>query len=167
MKTHTDSKKIMHAGFEISLLIKGIDGILETGGGILFLFISPERLNSLVQFLTQREISEDPNDLVSNLLINMSQGFSVSLQTFVAIYLMTHGMSKVLLVYLLQMKKIWAYPLSIGFLMLFIGYQIHRYLYSHSILMIFLTLFDLVMIWLVLVEYKRVKEMVQKKKRVG
>lgn len=158
MKIPTDSEKLMHTGFEMSLLIKGIDGALEALGGVLFLFINPDRLNALIRFLTLREISEDPNDYIANMLITLSQGFSVSLQNFVAVYLFTHGISKVLLVFLLQMKKLWAYPLSIVFLLLFIGYQIHRYLYSHSILMIFLTIFDVIMIWLVLVEYRRVKK---------
>lgn len=157
MRLSKDPNKLLHAGFEISLLIKGVDGILEALGGVLFLFINPARLSAVVKFLTLREISEDPKDLIANLLINLSQGFSVSLQIFAAIYLITHGLAKVMMVYLLQKKKLWAYPASIGFLLLFIGYQIHRYLYSHSVFMILLTLFDVIMIWLVLAEYKRVK----------
>jgi uncharacterized membrane protein len=157
MRLTLNSKKLLHVGFEISLIIKGIDGVMEILGGVLFLFINPARMNSLINFMTLHEISEDPKDYIANMLINLSHGFSSSLQTFIVIYLISHGLIKIILVLLLYMKNIWSYPASIGFLMVFIVYQIHRYLYSHSILMILLTLFDMIMIWLVLLEYKQVK----------
>ena len=52
----------MHRIFAVSVLIKGVDGVLETIGGILLMFVSPKALNSLVIFLTAHELSEDPDD---------------------------------------------------------------------------------------------------------
>lgn len=158
MKKPVDSKKLMHVGFELSLLLKGFDGLLEIFGGILFVFISPSRLNALVGALTTHEISEDPKDLIANVLITMSHGFSVSVQTFVVIYLISHGATKLIMVSLLYRKKLWAYPAGIAFLLLFIGYQMHRYVYSHSTAMILLTVFDTAMIWLIYEEYRRIRK---------
>lgn len=58
--------------------MKGINGILEVIGGILLLFLSPERLNKIIRFITQNELSEDPNDFVMNHLVTLSQSFSIS-----------------------------------------------------------------------------------------
>ena len=39
--------------FDISVTLKGIDGLLELVGGVLLLVLSPVRLNAIVRFLTQ------------------------------------------------------------------------------------------------------------------
>ncbi len=51
--------------FHVSLLLKGLDGTLELIGGVLLLVVSSSRLDSLIQFLTQHELSEDPKDLIA------------------------------------------------------------------------------------------------------
>ena len=56
------SQQQVHRLFAGGVLIKGVDGVLETIGGILFMFVSPKGLNSLVIFLTAHELSEDPDD---------------------------------------------------------------------------------------------------------
>jgi hypothetical protein len=52
LHTVTVSSEIsrQHRLFAVSVLIKGVDGVLETIGGILFMFVSPKALNSLVIF---------------------------------------------------------------------------------------------------------------------
>lgn len=148
---------IIHKSFEIGILIKGIDGVLEIIGGTLLIFLNPGRLNKLITLLTQHELSEDPNDIISNFMIKMSSSFSISTQHFGIFYLISHGLVKLILVILLWKKKIWAYPLTVIFLMLFILYQIYRYTISQSIGLILLTIFDIIMIVLTLIEYKRIK----------
>ena len=39
-------KNILHVSFEIALILKGINGVFETIGGILFLFLTPDRVNN-------------------------------------------------------------------------------------------------------------------------
>ena len=144
---------IYHVGFEIGLLLKGIDGILEIIGGILFLFITPDRLNRIVTFLTQHELSVDPNDVVANMLVKWSSHYTASIQHFGFFYLETHGIVKLVLIILLYRKSLWSYPLSIVFLLLFIVYQMHRYAHTHSAWLIVLSVLDLVMIFLTWREY--------------
>ena len=151
------SKDVFHVGFEIGLLLKGIDGILEIIGGFLLLFLNPGRMSRLIHFLTQHELSEDPKDMVANLLVTLGHGFSISAQHFGVFYLMSHGIIKCILIFLLWHKKLWAYPLTIFSLVLFIAYQIYRYTFSHSVFLIMLTIFDMIMIILTYMEYKRIK----------
>jgi uncharacterized membrane protein len=118
-KTNVESN-IIHRSFEIGILTKGIDGVLEVIGGTLLVFLSPGRLNRLVHLLTQHELSEDPRDMISNYLIRMGSNFSISTQHFGVFYLMSHGLVKIILVILLWKRKLWAYPLAVAFLILFI-----------------------------------------------
>lgn len=148
----------LHDSFEIMLFIKGLDGLFEVLGGLLIIFFSPARLSRVLVFLTQHELAEDPNDLFVNFLMKTSHAFSVSAQHFAVFYLLSHGIVKLILVQLLWMKKLWAYPLMIVFLLLFIVYQIYRYSYSHSSWLIILTVFDLIMIWLTWIEYRRIRQ---------
>ena len=157
-KENVIHRDILHKSFEVGILLKGVDGILEILGGFLLMFLNPDRLNKLIVLFTQHELSQDPRDFIANYLIKFGTGFSISAQHFGSFYLFSHGIIKLVLVYLLWKRKIWSYPLAIIFLLLFIFYQIYRYTFTHSIWMIFLTIFDIIMIVLTIIEYNRIKK---------
>jgi len=146
---------VLHAGFEVGILLKGIHAALEIIGGVLLIFVKPSTLNFWVRALTQNELIEDPHDFLANLIVGASGHYSLSSQHFGVAYLLSHGLVKIVLVLLLWRKKIWAYPLAAGILVLFIGYQVLRWTHTHSAFLVYLSLFDAVMIWLTLVEYRR------------
>lgn len=157
IKSLIKSKDFIHISFELGLLIKAIDGLLEMLGGILLLYLNPSRMSSLAVLLTRHELSEDPKDLVANALVRFSHSFSISTQYFGVFYLISHGIIKIVLILLLWRKKLWAYPLTIASLVLFIVYQIYRYSFSGSVSLLLLTAFDLIMIILTFIEYRRMK----------
>jgi uncharacterized membrane protein len=157
MTTLSEKKKI-HSIFEISIILKGVHSIVEICGGILTLLISKTYLTNMVLAITQEEISEDPKDSIAHYLITASNNFSVGSQHFIALYLLLHGITKLVLVIGLQQKKMWAYPLSISVFGLFILYQLNRFYYNHSLWLVLLTLFDIALIWLTLQEYRFKKE---------
>ena len=158
IKNLTGKSNLLHYSFEIGILIKGIDGVLEVIGGFLLILVNPVRLNRIVIFLTQHELSEDPKDFIANFLLKASREFSVGSQYFGVFYLLTHGIVKLFLFVMLRQKKLWAYPLTAIFLILFIVYQIYRYTYSKSIWLIALTIFDIIMVLLTWLEYKRINK---------
>lgn len=151
------NKDIVHISFEFGLILKGIDSLLEIIGGFLLLYLNPNRIGRLVTLLTWHELSEDPKDLVANALVQFSHSFSVSTQIFGVFYLISHGVIKCVLVFLLCRKKLWAYPLTIVSLFLFIAYQIYRYTIHASVSLLLLTIFDIVMIVLTFIEYRKIK----------
>jgi uncharacterized membrane protein len=157
MKDPFEQKNIVHVSFEIGLLLKGIHGFAEILGGALLIFLNPERLSWLTHILTQHELSEDPEDLVANFLLSLSSNFSISTQYFAVFYLMSHGIIESVLVLLLWRRKLWAYPLVIAALILFIAYQVYRYTFTHSVFLIALTVFDSLMILLTYLEYKQIQ----------
>lgn len=84
-------KNLIHVSFEIGLTVKAVDGVLEIIGALLLLFLNPSRINFIARFLTQRELSEDPRNVVANLLIRFAQSFSVNTRYFGVVYLAAHG----------------------------------------------------------------------------
>ncbi|MDA8171015.1 MAG: DUF2127 domain-containing protein [Nitrospiraceae bacterium] len=149
--------KIIDRVFRLGVVLKGIDGIFEIIGGILLFLISPGQIGHFIAQLTQHELQEDPRDVLFNLIIKMSHQLSAGTEFFTAVYFMAHGVIKVGLIAALLSRKLWAYPAAIIFFALFGVYQIYRYLYTHSVLMIVLTFFDAVVIALTWLEYKRIK----------
>jgi len=150
--------RILHETFEAGILVKGAHAILEMIGALLLWFMKPQSLSRLVRFLTQGELSEDPRDFLVNLMLQASQRYSLSAQHFGVFYLLSHGLVNLGLVALLWRRKLWAYPAVVAVLCLFIAYQILRWTGTHSFFMIFLSLFDAAMIWLTLVEYRRLRD---------
>ncbi|WP_334121716.1 DUF2127 domain-containing protein [Glutamicibacter sp.] len=140
--------------FRVSLVLKGLDGLLEILGGVLFIVVRPEQLDSLVRILTQHELSEDPGDFIANALLKASGTLTVSSSWFAAAYLLLHGLVKVVLVWAVLKDKLWAYPWMIAFLVIFIGYQSYQLITVFSLGMLLLTLFDLFIVWLTVREYR-------------
>jgi uncharacterized membrane protein len=148
---------LLHAGFEIGILLKGIHAFLEIVGGVLLVFVSPAILGRLLRILTQNELAEDPKDLLANIILRASERYSISAQHFGVFYLLSHGGIKIVLVLLLWRRKIWAYPLAVATLVLFIIYQAIRWTTTHSVFLAAFTVVDLAMIALTVVEYRRLQ----------
>jgi uncharacterized membrane protein len=149
--------RIIHRAFEIGILLKGVDGLLEIIGGILFFLIPPTTINYIVRVLTQGELSEDPRDLIANFLVHSAHNLSLSGETFGGIFLLSHGIIKIGLVIALFKRKLWAYPLAMVLFGMFIVYQMYRYAHSHSLWMIFLSLLDAAVVLLTYLEYRNLK----------
>ena len=128
--------------FRISVALKGLDGALEIIGGIVLLFVSPRSIDDLVRWATEHELAQDPHDLIARHLLHSASQLSASSTLYGAIYLLVHGVAKVVLVVLVLRNKLWAYPWMIGLLLAFIAYQSYRLTYRFSIGLLALTLFD-------------------------
>jgi len=141
--------------FKIGLWLKGLDGILEVAGGVLLLFLSPDAIEHIVRSLTAEELSEDPHDLIANYLLHTTSHLGSGITLFGAIYLLSHGIAKIVLVALVLRDKLSAYPWLIGLLLVFIAYQIYRLGWVHfSIGLTALTIFDAALVWLTWREYR-------------
>jgi uncharacterized membrane protein len=147
----------VHRIFEISILLKGAHALIECIGGVALAFVSTSAIKGLVNALTQDELIEDPNDFLATHLLNLAQSFTVSTQRFYAFYLLSHGVIKVFLVIGLLRNKLWAYPVSLVVLGLFIVYQLYRFSYTHGFGLIVLTVFDAFVMGLIWHEYLLVR----------
>ena len=140
--------------FEISVLLKGAHALIECVAGLVFAFIGTSEIVNLINALTQEELIEDPNDFVAAHLLSLAQNFTVSTQHFYAFYLLSHGVVKVFLVAGLLRNKLWAYPVSLVVLGLFVTYQVYRFSYTHGSGLIVLTVLDVIVMGLIWHEYR-------------
>lgn len=147
--------------FTISLLLKGINGILEIIGGIIVLTFGPEKVQKLVSIITLHELNEDPLDFFANKVLNLAQVYTADLQIFGFLYLVSHGVIKLFLIIALLKRKIWAYPLAIIVFVSFVGYQIYRYTFTNSLGLILLSIFDIIVIILTIREYRIIKKVMR------
>lgn len=148
-------KGLLDRAFEIGIILKGLDGLFETIGGLLLLAVSASQINHLVHDITQHELSQDPHDFVATHLLHYSQGLTDRTVTFAAIYLLAHGVVKVVLVAALLRNKLWAYPWMLAVLILFIVYQCYQVALKQSLGLILLTLFDIAIVLLTWREWRK------------
>lgn len=149
------SGSLLDRAFAVGIVLKGLDGVLELVGGVLLLFVSPATINRLVAALTEHELSEDPRDFIASRLLHAAHGLTGHAVLFGAVYLLAHGLVKVVLVVALLRNQLWAYPWMIAFLLAFIGYQLYRIVLHPTAGLIALTVFDAIVVWLTYREYRK------------
>jgi uncharacterized membrane protein len=145
--------------FEIGIILKGLDGILEVVGGLLLLLVTPATIDRLVVTLTQHELNQDSHDFLATNALHYANGLTGSTVVLSALYLLSHGVVKIVLVFALLKTQLWAYPWMIAFLGVFILYQIYRMTFAPSVGLAALTIFDAFIAWLTYLEYQRHKHL--------
>ncbi|USN45573.1 MAG: DUF2127 domain-containing protein [Candidatus Woesearchaeota archaeon] len=146
---------LVHNIFLVSIVIKGVDGLLELIGGVFLLFFKNNALQQSVQFLFQHELSQDPTDTLARSLVSLSQKLSMETVSFIAVYLVLHGLIKLGLVAGLWYEKKWIFPLAGVVLTLFVVYQLMRFASNHSLFLLILAILDILILVLLRFEYQR------------
>jgi len=148
------NERRIHQIFVISVLLKGAHALIECVGGVALFLISTGTIEAVVARATQEELLEDPNDFLATHLLHAAQHFSVGTKSFYAFYLLSHGLIKLLLVVGLLRRQLWSYPASLVAMVGSIVYQLYRFSYTHSIGLILLTVFDLIVMVLIWHEWR-------------
>lgn len=144
--------------FEISILLKGANAVLELAGGALALLISPALVQSVAAYFTNEELGQDPHDVIATHIVQWAGAYTHGPhQLFVAAYLLSHGVIKLVLVVALLMGVAWAFPAAIAVFSLFALYQVYLLIAHYSLGLLALTLLDLVVIYFVWREWQVVK----------
>ncbi len=162
--TEEDKQKLKHQpgrlfddAFKLSLYGKGLIGIFETLGGILLLIVKPDQVDRLANWLTQADLSRDPHDFIANNILKTAHHLTGASLIFGALYLLSHGIVKIVLVVEVLRDHLWAYIALIVVTAIFVIYQVYRLTYHVTFGMSFLTVFDLVIIYLTWREYGKHK----------
>ena len=150
-----DWSAIYHRAFDIGILLKGFDGLLELIGGIALLLTNQPAIRTVVAWLTHKELIEDPGDVVANHLVHIAKQLSMDTQHFAGIYLLAHGVIKMGLVAGLLRGSRWSYPAAVAVLTAFIGYQGYRLLHTPLISLGLLTALDVAVVLLIVHEWRR------------
>ena len=146
-------KKVIYEGFLISVLLKGAISVAEVAGGIALFFIPPATIVSMGAFL----LNYVPVASLQGVLLTEIAKYTAGTVVFVALYLISRGLIKTFLVVALLRNMLWAYPASLIVLGLFVLYQLYQLAGDHSLLILGVTLFDLVVMYFIYREWRIVK----------
>ena len=148
--------------FEVSILLKAADGLLEVIGGIFLFIIDPDRIVAFVTNLTRHELALDPHDFIANHLLHSAQTLTSGSLIFGALYLLSHGIAKIVLVIEILRNHLWAYLGLIILTVLFMIYQTYRISYTFSVSLLLLTIFDAFIVYITTREYLKQRVILNK-----
>lgn len=137
--------------FKIGLVIKGVDSVFEVIGGILLTM--PVKMAKYLSVLAEHELYRH-HQVLSGRLDKLAESVTTHASIGEAVYLIIHGLAKVVLILAIYKGKKWGYVGLIGVLSLFSAIEIARGFYAHEILTAALAAFDILMVILIWKEYK-------------
>jgi uncharacterized membrane protein len=136
----------------MSVLLKGIHGLVELFGGVLVWAISGKTIERFIAWITEGERIEDPHDLFVQFIVTSTEHL-IAGRTFAILYLMIHGAINFMLAIGLWRNWKGAYQSALLILGIFTLYQIYRMTFTFSYWLLFLTVFDVVVLGLIYYEY--------------
>ena len=146
----------IHGLFDVVVVLKGLNGLAEIASGTALLSLQAGTIMDCVNWLTQAELIEDPQDHLAILLQHWAAGFGHDSQQFAGTYLLAHGIVKVLIAVLLFMEKTWAFPLAVALFSLLVTFSGYRLSLHWSWILAGFVAFDLFTLWLITKEWRAV-----------
>lgn len=99
------------------------------------------------------EIAEDSTDIVFTLLSSFLEAYPFTVTLFLSGYLIFWGTVDIILSVSLLRHKLWAFPVSLGLISLFIIYASYRFTHTHSLMLLLVIIIDIGIFWLIKNEY--------------
>lgn len=146
------------AVYKISVGIKGFDGLTELVTG-LALWVSPTLVHSVLGAVVGEAGEGDSKILhfIADTVAHVDSDLAKSGLAFLILFLIIHGLVKLVLVYCLLKEIVRAYPVALAILVVFLVYQAYVLIINPSIGMAFFTILDAIIIWIVWDEYQELK----------
>ncbi|MBY0472999.1 DUF2127 domain-containing protein [Patescibacteria group bacterium] len=148
------TQKFWHELFEAGILLKALNSVWETAAGLYLLWSVHPLIRSGFVFFSREEFLGGHDDFIFRFIADHLNQLSVSTKNFVGLYLLFHGLLNMFLSYNLYKNRLWAYPVSMGITGIFLVYQGYRLFHTHSIILLCITIFDIVFIYLTWHEYR-------------
>ncbi len=146
-------EKIFTASFYGGLIFKAAIGFFEISVSIILWFASIDILKKFTLILASHELLEDPGDLLANWIVDAANNLSISTKSFITLYLLVHGVVKLVLITLLIKKKKWSYPAAMMLLLTTIFIQLVRIVEHYSAVLTVLNIIDIIIFAVVWREY--------------
>ncbi len=144
--------------FDVSIILKGIVGVAELVGGVALFFVNPDMIRQWLGWLTAHLLVGHDHSPLAVWFDHLADNLGADATDFAAVYLILHGLIKVVLVWALLKQQLWAYPWMIVALVVFIVYQVYELLVHFTWAMVALTVFDLFIVALTLREWQLHRE---------
>lgn len=142
-------ERYYYLSFRIGVVLKGLVSVGEVIAGAALYLLATETVNHLLFSPFGDEVLEWP--------LNQFHGLTAASQPFWAFTLLSHGIVKGFFTIGLLKERLWAYPSAAAIFTLFVIYQVRQMYFTPSIFLTALNLFDVVLIGLILHEYRRAR----------
>lgn len=144
--------------FRIAIALKGLDGGIQVIGAIVLAVIPPAVIGGFAHAIVTRDLLGDQDGTLATHLTKAAAGFTGGdTRVFAILYLLLHGIVKLALVIAMLKKILPAYPVAAVVLAGFVVYELWRAVHTHSIALPFFAALDIVIIVLVLREYRQLR----------
>jgi uncharacterized membrane protein len=140
--------------FRFALIVKGLDGAAELVGAVALLLVPAAAVHQLVADVLARDLLGPPGGFLARHLVAGTAEFASGNRTFVVLYLGLHGVVKLALVAALLRRWLPAYPVAVVVLAVFVAYEVYRAVHTGSVVLPFLAALDVLVIVLVVREYR-------------
>ncbi len=137
------------------LALKGLDGGVELFGAVALAVASPQALGGLARRVVDHHLLGGPHGVVAERFAAGEATLAGSGHTFAVVYLAVHGLVKLGLVVALLRRVRPAYPVAVAVLGVFVLYEGYRAAVRGSLLLWASAALDVVLIVLVVREYRR------------
>ncbi len=152
------NNRIVHILFNISMILKWIDGFFELLGGLAFVILKKEHILRLISHILNYNLFNIPNETISRWVTEISNALTTNIKIFISIILICNGAIKIILATSLLLKKLFAFPLAVAFLIILLLYQIIQMFYTPSLYLGLFNLFDSAVILVIWLEYQHLKK---------
>lgn len=159
--THTPEARVEHGLFRVGMWWRTFYGVLRLILGFVLLKLVNTPFADVFYRLMSHEIIEDPSDLLISVVYPLIQEHSFTITYFIAAYLLFWGFIDVFFSIQLLRHKLWAFPVSIVLITLFVLYEIYRFTHTHSLFLLGVIVIDVVIIFLTYREYRRLQQNTQ------
>ena len=147
--------------FRVAMAVKGLDGALELIGAITLLFVTQQEVQRVVTAVVAHDLLGPPDGSLARHFIAGTAEFASGNRAFAITYLALHGIVKIALVVALLLRWRPAFPAAIVVLGAFVLYELYRATQTGSVLLPILAAIDIVVIMLVIREYRELRREVK------
>lgn len=148
-------QKLIYEGYLISIILKGLISLNETISGVALLFIPPALFLAFVNWVASYVPT---SGFIGAHLVAQLNSYTEGTSLYLALYLFSRGIVKLVIIIALLRNKLWAYPALLLVMFAFLLYQFYQIATSGSILVIGITVMDIVVMYFVWREWRIVRE---------
>jgi uncharacterized membrane protein len=149
---------ILHLVFELGIIIKGFNALVELISGSILLFFSLDKLRSIITLIAGEDKGSWLRRHWALIFYRLDHWLAPDTKVFFTWFFLSHGAVKAFIIVCLFFGWVWAYPLGIAVFSAFIVYQIIEIIGGHhSILYFVLTVLDIFVIFLTVNEWRHAK----------
>ena len=132
-------------------------GIARIILGVTLLWLVGTHFTDLLHVLMRQELLEDPSDSLLRFVEQLLVHSDLTVTSFMSLYLIFWGTADIFLSISLLKRKLWAFPISIWLIIIFVMYELYRFYHTHSLVLAYIIVVDIVVVTLIHFEYKKIR----------